>query len=225
MIKTYLEFINESILDLESYLSKNLSKEFYWFSENSKLNINVTKSNYLKVLSIINTLDKKYNYYIASAKMGLDDDEIDFNYFRKYIRYNLIEIIKGLDSDTNNEESIILLKFEPRYGNKMEVPDIIYHITDRNKYKIIKKRGLLPKNINRIAYHPKRIYLLKNKEDAEQLLSNKKFTIDNPMLLTIDVSKIKTSMNFYVDINYPNGFFTDSKISPKYIINVEKLEK
>ena len=56
------------------------------------------------------------------------------------------------------------------------------------------------------------------------LVSNVNFNVEEPIVLTIDVSKIKDDLRFYKDVNYPNGLFIDQRISPKYIINYENYE-
>ena len=178
-MKTFLEFINESHTDLESFLGKILPKDEFWFTDINKLCIEVNKINIEKVISVINTVEKKYNYYLASGigDLGDDTNDWDFKDFKKNIAYNLREMSKNYE-DFEDDEEIFTLIFEPKLGKEFpDIPNIVYHITDESKLKNIKIKGLLPKNISKIAYHPKRIYFLKDKEDCEDLLKKMKFIV------------------------------------------------
>jgi RNA:NAD 2'-phosphotransferase (TPT1/KptA family) len=126
--------------------------------------------------------------------------------------------------DYEDDEPLITLYFEPIYGEKIsDIPNTVYHVTDLSNVENIKLKGLLPKNTNKISYHPRRVYLLTKEEDAEDLIENFKFKIDNPVILTIDITNIKDNLNFYKDIIYPKGVFIDQRISPKYIINYKRV--
>jgi hypothetical protein len=220
-MKTFLEFITESLSHLKDFLLKNLNPNEYYFNRD-KLYIEINQLNWEKVLSLLKTIERTYKYFLSGYHTDFygEDEEIDFNEFRKDISQIIKKIIEQTDLEGLNDEMLITLHFEPYYGEKIpDIPDILYHITDENNIPDIKSKGLLPRNTNKLSYYPKRVYLLKDKKDADMLIQNIYFDIYKPVILTIDVSKIKNDLHFYKDVNYPNGVFIDQRISPKYIID------
>jgi len=223
-MKTFIEFINESLSHLRNFLIKNFEDEEYYFRSGT-LYLRINRFNYEKILNIIKTIEKTYKYFLSGYHTGHyenDGEDVDFNEFRRDINKIVKNLIKETELEDSNDE-LITLHFEPYYGDKIyDIPDILYHVTDEYNIHNIKSKGLIPRNTNKISYHPKRIYLLKDKKDADMLIQNVNFDVDFPVILTIDVSKIKSNLNFYSDVNYPNGLFIDQRISPKYIINYEE---
>jgi hypothetical protein len=221
-MKTFLEFITESLSHLREFLSKNFKMKEYYFGQQNALYINITKFNWEKVLTLLKPIERTYKYFLSGYHIDFygDDEEVDYNEFRKDIVNIIKEIIKNTDLEVSDDEILITLHFEPYYGEKItDIPDILYHITDENNISDIKSKGLLPRNTNKISYHPRRVYLLKDKKDIDMIVKYVNFNIDDPIILTIDVSKIKNDLRFYKDVNYPNGLFIDQRISPKYIID------
>ena len=134
------------------------------------------------------------------------------------------EIIKDTHDGEDDDFSFYTLIFEPVHSEiDTNIPDTLYHITDKANITKIKKLGLLPKDNAKLSLHPQRVYLLKNVNDAEELLRHSKFTVHDPYLLTIDVSSFKNKLVFYTDINYPKGIYITKNINPKYIIDYKKL--
>ena len=223
-MKTFLEFITESLSHLKDFLLKNLNPNEYYFNRD-KLYIEINQLNWEKVLSLLKTIERTYKYFLSGYHTDFygEDEEIDFNEFRKDISQIIKKIIEQTDLEGLNDEMLITLHFEPYYGEKItDIPDILYHITDENNIPDIKSKGLLPRNTNKLSYHPRRVYLLKDKKDAKDLIYHIDFGVDTPIILTIDVSKIKNDLHFYKDVNYPKGVFIDQRISPKYIIKYER---
>ena len=207
------------------FLSKYLKQSAYWFFED-KLNIDITRKNYKILPNIINMLEAKYKYYLSYLRGDMSDDidSEEFIEFKKHIKYNLEEIIKDIHEGEDDDFSFYTLIFEPIHSDiDTNIPDILYHITDKNNLTKIKKLGLLPKDNAKLTLHPQRVYLLKNEKDSEDLLRHSKFTIDHPYLLTIDVSSFKNNLKFYTDINYPKGVYITKNIDPKYIIGYKEL--
>jgi hypothetical protein len=224
-MKTFLEFITESLSHLKDYLSQNLKSNEYYFSS-GKLYIEINKLNWEKVLNMIKTIERTYKYFLSSSFIDFysEDEKMDNNEFRKDLNIIIKTIVK-YSEDSDDNDDLITLQFEPYYGEKIsDIPDILYHITDKSNIKDIKSKGLLPRNTNKISYHPKRVYLLKGKGDIKPLLLNRNFNVYDPIILTIDISSIKSNLNFYRDVNYPNGVFIDQRISPKYIIKYEEFQ-
>jgi len=225
-MKTFIEFINESLSHLKDFLFKNLKPNDYYF-KNDTLYIEINQFNWKQVLDMIKPIERTYKYFLSGYHTDFygEDEEVNFNEFRKDINIIIETLIKKTDLEGLDDEMLITLHFEPYYGEKItDIPDILYHITDEYNIPDIKSKGLLTRNTNKISYHPRRVYLLKDRKDADMLIQNVNFDIDNPIILTIDVSKIKSNLNFYRDINYPKGVFIDKRISPKYIIKYEKYD-
>ena len=223
-MKTFLEFITESLSHLKDFLLKNLNTDEYYFNQGT-LFIEINKFNWEKVLTLLKPIERTYKYFLAGYHTDFygEDEEVNFNEFRKDINSLITKMMKDTDLEGLDDEMLITLRFEPYYGEKItDIPDILYHITDEYNISDIKSKGLLPRNTNKISYHPKRVYLLKDKKDIDMLVQNVNFNIEQPVILTIDISKIKNNLHFYKDVNYPNGVFIDQRISPKYIIDYKE---
>ena len=133
-----------------------------------------------------------------------------------------------------------MLIFEKKYqkplkNNDIEVPNILYHITQKCYVTKIKQKGLIPKSGNKLSEHPERIYFLTSKprEDilwriAKQIFiqndSNEYVERNAMVLLTIDITKVKNKLKFYSDPNADECVYTYDNISPKLITKMEKIK-
>jgi len=226
-MKTFIEFINESLSHLEKFLSENLKNGEYYFKAN-KLVIEINQFNWEKVLTLLKPIERTYKYFLSDYYIDFygGEEKVNFNEFRKDINKIIKTLIQNTDLDDLEDEMLITLEFEPYYGEKIiDIPDILYHITDKNNISDIKSKGLLPRNTNKISYHPRRVYLIKDKKDIDMLVNNINFNISVPVILTIDVSKIKSDLYFYKDVNYKAGMFIQQRISPKYIIKYDYIQQ
>lgn len=188
-------------------------KDFYSPNGLSNMIIEISYENFHLIKNILNKLENFFGWFLSYIRI---EGEINNNI--KDI--NLDEMEEYLQEDEDNKVSF---SFEPKYDDEVKVPDIIYHITDEKNVNKIMKLGLIPKTKSKISYHPERIYLLTDKKDINGLISHSKFTIDEPILLTIDVSKLKNKMKFYIDVQYPAGIYTLNNIPKECIIKYEKI--
>lgn len=134
----------------------------------------------------------------------------------------------------------ILLIFEKKYqiplkNDGVQVPNILYHITQKCYLEKIKERGLIPKSGNKLSKHPERIYFLTSKPREDILWKiAKQFFIRNDsneyvernvmVLLTIDISKVKKKLKFFSDPNADECVYTYDNINPNLIIKIEKIK-
>lgn len=223
-VSKYYQYINENrkIPHVLDYLAKNDSEDLangYFYFRDDKIFVEIRKENHTHIIKVINALRFLYGYYVSSIlyDIGQTSDPAETREFIKDIKYN----IENTFINTVFEEGDVpyTLIFEPKYSKTPDIiPDILYHITERNLISKIQKHGLIPKTNNRISVHPKRVYFTLSEQDTNDLLSNGKFWVDYATVLTIDISSIKDKIKFYVDINYPGGVYTDSKIPKECII-------
>lgn len=146
------------------------------------------------------------------------------------------------NKETTNDckDGDILLVFEKKYervlkNNGIEVPNILYHITQECYLDKILKNGLIPKHKDKLSKHPDRIYFLTKKySDDELSIFSKQFFIRNSsdnyveynkmVLLTIDITPIKNSIKFYADPNADECVFTYDNVSKDLIIGINKIK-
>ena len=122
------------------------------------------------------------------------------------------------------EPDFLAFVFEKKYDEVMNIPKLIYHITDAKYLDKIKHIGLTPKTKSKLSSHPERIYAALDKEDTLNLWKRMKIFIpkEKDILLTIDTEKLNNT--FYNDPNFQNkGVYTYNNISPQSIINIEPI--
>jgi 2'-5' RNA ligase len=137
-----------------------------------------------------------------------------------------------------NQEEISNFNFEPRKNINIEVNngDKYYHVTPTVNYiNKIEKIGLVPKSQFKGSYHPKVVFLLKDKNQInnmmqELFLKNYRFNSSNynfdkkyeysVLEIDLDGLNIKT----YKDENKPNAIYTIDNIPPKNIKEMKRYE-
>lgn len=202
------------------YLSKHL-EEGVFHEINDVLKIEVTHKNYEKLPKVIESLENLYGWYLAGAQYDLDEPfDRDVENIKSNLVYNAREIEKDLGEDMDGQ---IVLHFLEKYGKKVQVPDIVYHVTSGNNLSKILKYGLVPKSKSKKAFHPDRVYVATELSGIQNLVNDEYFDIDNPTLLTIDISDIKDSVDFFEDPHFSTGVYTFSNIRPENIIDYKNL--
>ena len=201
------------------YLSTKLGEKDFWV-HNTNVYISITHSNYKLIPEIINRLENLYKWFLSGVE-GDFYEEVDNNV--EDFKQDLLSIFSEIfNSDEDHEmDGFYTMVFEPYFGEKETVPNILYHITDDSRLKSILKNGLVAKHQNKLTYHPERIYLSTTEEKLVELLKHSNFNINKPVVLTIDVKDIKDNMTFYSDVNFPTGVFTTDNIPPKCITSVK----
>lgn len=181
------ELLNEGLIKSINYkqMEQHLSKLF----NNVDLDgggINITtsrkewnKNTYEKFQSLLRIGGYLISYYI------IDGDDI-----------NDIPDIKDIFSDYNTMTLHLIKKFD---AEEKDIPEYLYHVTEKIYLDKILKNGLIPKTKNKIEKHPERTYVIDSYEgalDFENMLFDmytKKYTI-----LKIDV-KLLNRIKLYHD--------------------------
>lgn len=176
---------------------------------------------FIKYKQLEKTLNNLCGWYISKATLYYKDTK--FNNPNVYIlKFDNLE--NGfIDYDFNyylddliNKEELLNIKIiridflcqEKFTDNVNDIPDFLYHGTQKENLIKIKKYGLIPKNKGN---HPERIYLGDSERIIYQLFDNKPIQI---VRIRIN-DAIKDS--FYVDYNHNNCYYTHECIDPKYI--------
>ena len=125
--------------------------------------------------------------------------------------------------DLANYSSICLL-FESKYDTKVvDMPDYIYHVTNKQNLKKIDLQGLVPRSKSKLAFHPHRIYFSLTIDDAKDLIPRfselEKKDKDDYCILKLSTEDLK--VKFYEDPNYKEptgqlkGVYTHENIKTK----------
>jgi hypothetical protein len=132
------------------------------------------------------------------------------------------------DFINNHQPEEVYLRIQPKYGEEVtiEVPEILYHVTDSRYISNIKKIVLTPKTKSKLAYHPERVYLARTKSAAviiadrmEELNGNYK-----PIILKIDRNKLPKQTIFFNDTDFnKKGVYILGNIPPSAIINLNEI--
>lgn len=124
------------------------------------------------------------------------------------------------------EESGNMKYLSPKYDVRVDVPDILFHVTPSSKVDKILKTGLQPRSNNRIQKHPERIYFATGYFAAETILrslSDSDSSDREYSILKVEVEGMKNGTKFFVDRNFygskdnPLGVYTLSNIHPRHI--------
>ena len=139
-------------------------------------------------------------------------------------------IIKGTDGKPFDKiaskdymESFNSVNFviEAKFDVKVDIdtlPRHLYHLTFKLKLPKITKNGLTPKYVEKLSYHPERIYL---STDLDAVLNFKKLfkkwntNDDKYSILEIDKNLLPQYVLFFQDPNFvPYGIYTMNNIPP-----------
>lgn len=233
IIKKFNDFIlNESLktypfLTVSKYLDSLGLKErydYYNMFGADKIYITLRPTNKHLYKQIITKLENFYGWYLAFVNKKDFTDDKDVNFYKDFIE----EYIEGNEEKDNQDEPIGRLCFEPKYDRIIDyndIPDKIYHITNNRFYFKIMKKGLIPKHLDRISYHPDRIFFGTSEDICMELANHSDFELRQPIILTIDAKGLKEKgFKFYEDSNlHDGGIYVIENIHPKYIIGYKKL--
>ncbi len=175
---------------------------------------------------------------ISVIELVIPNDKKDIERLSKFIEA-CGWYMASKDATTECKSGDILLVFEKKYqralkNNGVEVPNVLYHITQECYVDKILKNGLVPKAGNKLSKHPERIYFLtsKPKDDilwqvAKQFFirnDSNKYVIRNSMvLLSVNISRHKKQLKFFSDPNYDECVYTYDNISTDCIVGVEEI--
>lgn len=133
----------------------------------------------------------------------------------------------GKYSEEQDINSTSIIRFEAKYDEKIDkIPNILYHITPAQNTEKILAKGLSPRSRRKATYHPERVYILKDRSQAEDLTDKFYQKTGETIwdLLKIDTTKIPGDyLKLYKDPNYVYGFYTLNNIPPQAIQVEEKI--
>lgn len=128
------------------------------------------------------------------------------------------------------------MQFEPKYQNQennlIRSKKILFHITPGYNIPSLRKNGFIPQHKNKIFTYPNRVYFVKGDAKKYEIINLAKQLCSvntDPkndgvyFILTILLSKVADSVNFYLDPNYSYGVFTEDAFSYDCVINEEMI--
>lgn len=122
-----------------------------------------------------------------------------------YIPYHFIDGIKSekrlTKTDIFSDYNYLQLTMVKRYDIESDgIPEYLYHITDVEYLKRIKKNGLIPKAKNKIEFHLDRIYVVDTYDGAldVQNIFNREYEKNNWVILKIN-TKLLNKIKLYHD--------------------------
>ena len=144
------------------------------------------------------------------------------NYYIKTDDGDLVKQKNGkpLDKDLYKDRWNIQFHLNKKFDDVVdEYVRYLYHVTEDKYLRKIKKSGLIPHSRQKIEYHPDRIYVFDEEDNAKDFIDlldkNKKYSI-----LKIDRDKIKYELKLYNDPKFfTPAFYTYENIPPYSIID------
>ena len=139
------------------------------------------------------------------------------------------------DLKKNNNSSILLTmtleaKFDLEIGRG--VYKTMYHVSPLKFKHKIDKIGLIPKTLSKLSYHPERIYLSIDKDDAKRLIPrfeklSKDEHNDGWVIYKVNITRLtdyNNGLRFFKDPNLPEGIYTLSNIPPQFLSEDEIIK-
>lgn len=223
--------LTHDIYESKDIIEREVSKYFWYDSkiDGSRFNFiltdgKFTDKTYIQFCILLNNL----GYYISILKLTNKHNMINSfkpdEFKEKYLTDNFLKNIIKYE-----------LIIEPKYDIKHKLKtNTLYHVTESKYIDKIFKNGLITKSKNTKTFHPERLYLVYNLQDAEQYISQKnfyyltnynktkqpnksKFKEIEYVILKIELPE-NNEIIFFDDPNFSGkGIYTYENISPKYI--------
>ena len=196
------------------HLNKILGDDEIYETDGS-IKINLTFNNHKIIGDVVKKMENLFGWYLVGAQGDLDEPfDSNVEEIKQHLQYNANEMAKEYGKDMDD---LMVLHFLPKYGYKTNVPDMVYHVTEKHNLEKILRYGLVPKTKNKKAYHPDRVYLATNLSRISDLYNDMNFDVTDPVIIKIDLSDVKDHMEFYKDEHFPTGVYTLSNIGPERI--------
>lgn len=111
-----------------------------------------------------------------------------------------------------------------------DLPDKLYHITNKRNLEKIQKNGLTPKNKVKVSYHPERVYLFDSSVLKDSYsIANHFYSLNGDgdkefVLLEVDIQRLRSMIDFYYDSNTDlNSFYTLEPIHPFLVRKIKDI--
>ena len=138
----------------------------------------------------------------------------------KYSNSKLREIMNDVEPD------FLAFSLEKKYDEITDVPEFVYHITDKKYLDKIKSIGLTPKTKSKLAFHPERVYVALDKDDVLRLWKRMNIFIPDKQGILLKINTKGLDNVFYNDPNFKNkGVYTYNNIPSSNISNIEPISE
>lgn len=198
--------------------------DFYGDSSSIKVEVKIKHKELYPTL--FKRMENLMGWYLSGLQADFYDEvENNVEEIKADLSYNLEQWEE--QQIFEDDDTIATLIFEPHYGNLVdenEIPNVVYHVTDKVYIERIKEQGLKPHHKDKLTHHPDRIYLFLDKKNVNGLVTHMDFDVNEPVLLTLDISEYKNKVKFYKDPNLSaGGAYVLQNIPPNLIINIEQI--
>ena len=131
-----------------------------------------------------------------------------------------------------NQRNISALQLEANYPQEQNKSEyhLLYHVSPSQSRKKIEKMGLCPKNKEKIANHPTRIYFLFDTSKIKKIIkalikaTEKNIPYDVWELNNDKLIEYNPDVRYLKDVNYNGGVFTLSNIPPKFLKLIDTIQ-
>jgi hypothetical protein len=201
-----ISILKKQFQDINVYIYK-INKEINSFK------INIDRPSF-KIIKKILTISNNLGWYPSFFRYKTKEDKIAADKWND----DILKVLEQLDE--------ITIDFEAKFDIEIDkIPKALYHITPLINWEKIKKNGLAPKSRSKATFHPDRIFLANNEQDAEELGSKfyQKTGVKDWVVLKINTALVPGDyLKLYQDVNYKDkGFYTLNNIPP---IAIEKIK-
>lgn len=226
LYKLYKEFYTS-----ENKLNEGLIKTYDIYSANDSINNmlvnfgnidNISTIQENKIIVSLYTLEQKHVFKLLTLfnTLGYFISIVYItNKLNKEIKFTW-EKFKDLYFTDYTLENFTSIKFElePKYDIRINPNETVYHITEEKYLQKIFSKGLLPKNVGLLKSHPERLYIANTLDAAKIYLKSKERYyklngLDVPNFIILEINLKDLNINFYLDPNKIDGFYTLEPIS------------
>ncbi len=174
---------------------------------------NSSKDEFDNIIRLINNM----GWFPSVYYLENQPKKYDYNTFIKLIESNyelLLEIKAKFDIQVDSDT--------------IDSIDELYHISPTVNEDKILKIGLAPKNKEKIATHPSRIYFAFDYKDAEFLAKDRNFNQGKKHMTIFKVDMIELNkrrlIRFFKDPDFEGGIYTYENIPPQFISVEKRIE-
>ena len=229
--KEYMVELNESRLHTTGVLQvKDFLKGWVQGYHGVKIDIDINITNNTFYLDIYHSGDFHINkfYMIINMCENLGffpslmviDNNIDVIKLYKSSKSNdFIDFLKNYDIIFSKKIELKFESWQDKDIDPIDIPDVLYHVCREADKDKINKYGLVPKSKSKRSYHPDRVYLFLDLEQAQNMVDTFNSDIKQDYtIIELDIDdNLKSSLYLKQDPNHSYGFYTTTNIHPNYI--------
>ena len=253
-IQEYIEKFRKEVFDLSKITPEMAEKQFVDYATMEPVGFTVLNYNkieedvnYSRPLSEVRAdMMAKYQWDPWQFVVTQISNNIEIALLIPDYNQNIPTIISDMNKNgyfKGYERSVLInnlpykeLRFEPLYQeserNTVINMGMIFHSTYKNNIPNILQNGLIPDSKNPKFTYPKRVYFSKFTSDIRKICDitvqlanvNHKNVLDY-FIITINTKKIPDNVDFYFDLIYENGIFTNDIIPTECIMGVKTFKE